>query len=371
MRAQPSFHEAHVQGLVLLTSLELTLNHAWMIPTVPMDVLLAKAALPPDLDHPPPMDGTFAPRVLRVATTPWYPNAWSQTSEMDRLEQCVLWDRMTLRPKHHLNQRLALVRSSTSFSSREQRALCEWLDESRVTNQRLWADLLKRLSVEYVIAPTSERLPHLEPSFATRKTPFDADFRWYRVPDTRPRAWLVPRSVVETLTHDDTVLGWKQRLRQYWSDDPPVHDWDEMVAIAEEPRSTSLSRGADEVDAGRLVGNCQIVYDRGARLRLRARLVRPGWLVLNDTYASGWRAARWTRGQPSQSAIDVPVHRANQLMRALELPAGDHEIEFRYAPTSLGSGLVLSGLGILVTSVLSWVNWRASRAMPLAPRKNP
>ncbi|MHB1134525.1 MAG: hypothetical protein ACYC4L_19300, partial [Chloroflexota bacterium] len=72
------------------------------------------------------------------------------------------------------------------------------------------------------------------------------------------------------------------------------------------------------------------------RIVLRASLSAPGYLVLSDTYYPGWQA--YVGGQR------LPVLRANWLYRAVELPAGQHEVEFRYEPAWLLPGWLLSVL---------------------------
>ncbi len=62
-------------------------------------------------------------------------------------------------------------------------------------------------------------------------------------------------------------------------------------------------------------------------------------LVLSDNYHPGWRAT--VDGQP------VPVVRANRVMRAVPVPAGEHRVEMRYLPTSFVVGAIVSLLALL------------------------
>ena len=54
-----------------------------------------------------------------------------------------------------------------------------------------------------------------------------------------------------------------------------------------------------------------------------------GFLVLHDLYYPGWRA--------EVDGRSVPILVANQLFRAVEIPAGAHHVIFRFAPFSLGN----------------------------------
>ncbi|MDP8923677.1 MAG: YfhO family protein, partial [Chloroflexota bacterium] len=63
-----------------------------------------------------------------------------------------------------------------------------------------------------------------------------------------------------------------------------------------------------------------------------------GYLVLTDPYFPGWRA--FVDGD------EVPIRRADYLFRAVELPPGEHRIQFVFDPPYLGLGLILSQAGL-------------------------
>jgi hypothetical protein len=88
----------------------------------------------------------------------------------------------------------------------------------------------------------------------------------------------------------------------------------------------------------------RIVDEEPNRLVVETAVERPAWLVLNDTFAPGWRAS--VDGEPA------PVFRANALVRAVPVDAGRHRVEFVYAPASVRTGAMLSFLALLATGVL-------------------
>jgi hypothetical protein len=81
--------------------------------------------------------------------------------------------------------------------------------------------------------------------------------------------------------------------------------------------------------------------------RVVARADGPGFLVLTDVAFPGWGAT--VDGQP------VPLYRADHLFRAVELPAGRHEVVFRFDPASYRRGRVISAvaLGLLALFALT------------------
>jgi hypothetical protein len=58
------------------------------------------------------------------------------------------------------------------------------------------------------------------------------------------------------------------------------------------------------------------------------------WLVLSDTYYPGWVAA--IDGQPTS------LLRGDVLFRVVPVPAGEHDVEFRFEPASVKLGLLIS-----------------------------
>ena len=62
------------------------------------------------------------------------------------------------------------------------------------------------------------------------------------------------------------------------------------------------------------------------RVELRANTATAGFLVLTDVWYPGWTCT--VDGEPTT------VYRANYVFRAVALPAGVHEVVFRFEPAS-------------------------------------
>ncbi|HEU0024048.1 MAG TPA: YfhO family protein [Thermoleophilaceae bacterium] len=80
----------------------------------------------------------------------------------------------------------------------------------------------------------------------------------------------------------------------------------------------------------------------------------PGQLILLDTFYPGWRAevdGRETRIRP-----------ANAAFRAVEVPAGRHEVRFSYRPASVYAGLALTLAALLGVAGVAALHWRRRRA---------
>jgi hypothetical protein len=97
--------------------------------------------------------------------------------------------------------------------------------------------------------------------------------------------------------------------------------------------------------AGPFEGTAAVVAESTTRVSVRAQASAPGYLVLADAYDPGWIAT--VDGQRAE------VRRANVAFRAVAVPAGTHEVEFRYVPSAVRFGLLASGLSwVLMLAVL-------------------
>ena len=79
---------------------------------------------------------------------------------------------------------------------------------------------------------------------------------------------------------------------------------------------------------------------------IEARMPKPGFVLLLDTYFPGWVAT--VDGQTT------PIYRADYAYRAVSVPAGTHTITFAYRPSSFRWGVGASFLAIGLLAVLWW-----------------
>jgi uncharacterized membrane protein YfhO len=92
-------------------------------------------------------------------------------------------------------------------------------------------------------------------------------------------------------------------------------------------------------------GEARIVADLQNSLEIAVDSTVPGYLVLADTYYPGWKAT--VNGEAA------PILRANYAFRAVPVPAGAHTVQFTFEPTHWRTGLLISGISLLIT-VAGW-----------------
>jgi hypothetical protein len=151
-----------------------------------------------------------------------------------------------------------------------------------------------------------------------------------------PRAFAVPEAVVaydasaalELLAHGP-LLPRRQVVLE-------LEDTGQEFPRA---RPGAVSRG-DRL--GEPYGDVQVV-DYGDALVSVQATTDGGYLVLSDAYYPGWRA--YLDGEETR------VLRANYAFRAVELPAGQHLVQFRYQPDSFEAGLTITRVTLAVVAL--------------------
>ena len=102
-----------------------------------------------------------------------------------------------------------------------------------------------------------------------------------------------------------------------------------------------------------LTGGAPILERGNNRMRLRVTADRAGLLVLADNWFPAWRAR--------VGDADAPVLRANHTLRAVPMPAGQHEVELFYDSRQLTWSLRLTILSLVLVSVLPGMDRIRSR----------
>jgi hypothetical protein len=158
----------------------------------------------------------------------------------------------------------------------------------------------------------------------------DLPIRVYAVPDPVPRLYLVDGYEVRE--------GQAGALRRVLENDFPLG---ESVVLEAEPPAV-IDPGA----RGQVLRRSETLNRVSARIHASAPMIA----VLSDRWYPGWRA--------TVNDVEVPVLRANGVFRAVPIPPGVSDVEFRFVPGSLLIGAAISLAG-LITLAASWVMARS------------
>jgi len=153
------------------------------------------------------------------------------------------------------------------------------------------------------------------------------DVKIYENLDSLPRAFVVHRARV--LDDEAAIAAMK---------DLSFRPEEEVI----------LAPGGEAMNGQPGGGQVEVLSYEPERVVISANLAAEGYLVLTDAYYPGWHALT--------DGLEMPIHRANLLFRALYLPAGQHRVEFIYDPLSfkLGTAISLTALLGLVAGIAWW-----------------
>ncbi|MEE8160492.1 MAG: YfhO family protein, partial [Acidobacteriota bacterium] len=165
-------------------------------------------------------------------------------------------------------------------------------------------------------------------------------FQVRKVADSLPRALVIPTA---TAALDDQFGA--RYLRS------PDFDPRREVILSDIP--LEVLEWVDPSNRIPSPGGVLMTVDEPNEIRLEAQAEAASYLLLNDSWFPGWQA--------TVNGRQVPIHRANLMFRAVQIPAGRSEVIFTYRPQSVRAGLQVSGLSLLLLGWLFWESYRARK----------
>jgi hypothetical protein len=191
------------------------------------------------------------------------------------------------------------------------------------------------LNVRYLLAPDAIEKAYPEASSEKFRLIQDGNPRIYENRDAGPRVWVAYQAVSQP---EDAVLPYMQANAASLKE----------TVVLDEPLPADAGSHAGQG------GTAEIVRYENARVTIHASLPSPGFVVLADTYYPGWEA--WIDGAPAH------LYRADSAFRAVWVPAGEHELEYRFTFPILRSGAIVSvaALGAVLVLILAGLalHWR-------------
>jgi hypothetical protein len=183
-----------------------------------------------------------------------------------------------------------------------QRIPAESIPSERFQNDNKW---LNMLNVEYLVS----YYPIDDPRYLRRQTYV------YQNPEALPRAFFV---------NEIKQLGAKTEIFNFMKS--PQFDPAKIAVLEEAPTFTIQPDSANQVD---------LVSYSIHRIKLKASVAAPALMVLSEIYyPAGWKAF--------VDGIETKIFKTNYILRSIFLQPGDHNIEFRFQPSSFTTGLLIS-----------------------------
>jgi hypothetical protein len=103
----------------------------------------------------------------------------------------------------------------------------------------------------------------------------------------------------------------------------------------------------EELSGAGSSGRVSVADRSNASVAIRAELVRPGLVVLNDSWAPGWSV--------QVDGRDAAPVRVNDVMRGVAVGAGTHEVAWSYRVPGLRAGAAMSAVALLMLCALAAV----------------
>jgi hypothetical protein len=210
--------------------------------------------------------------------------------------------------------------------------------------ERTW----ELLNVKYIITWRKELYV---PSTIIFEEPAEKETTYvHRLNTIGPRAWLVTQTEVtddSTILHkiaDPTFDRWQIALLE-----PGTETFLEPISAANRRIGESAAQHGEQPDSTQnavpSTFNIQRLTFNPSTLIYRVNSSSPALLVLSEIDYPGWQAT--VDGQPA------PILRADYILRAIPVPAGEHTVELVFQPLSFTIGAIISTFSLLtMVSVL-------------------
>jgi hypothetical protein len=320
---------------LLLLSADLAVANARLIMTVPQAMFNAPsqaALLIEAAERSDPSPGPF--RVHRMPGE-WLPPRFAATHTNQRLRELIAWTRDTIRPP-------VAVPLGLDYCTSGAHGLASFRDRTKL------------------IYPSAEVLDKRQ--YPEESEPWSVRQGWQlrRNLAVYPRAWVVHSARLLHPASDAATRARIIRLLTYMND-PIWNDADRQVldlrqtAVIEVDDTNRLNGFISPTPVGQSE-SVAVVKHEPQRVELMAKLERPGLVILADTHYPGWRL--------TIDGKNEPIYRANRLMRAAAVLAGEHKLVYTYEPESFRAGLFVSTAGLIVMVAMAWSTRRIPYALP-------
>lgn len=172
---------------------------------------------------------------------------------------------------------------------------------------------------------------------------YDGEVKIYRNHRVLPRAFIVHQA--EVISDPEPSVREAKVLERLKDDN---FDLSRQIILEKEPEveSKEIIRSENRVPTSTLPhltipendSQAEIVRYEPTRVSIKTKTERPGFLVLSDPFYPGWRA--YIDGKESEILL------TNYFIRSVFLPPGEHNVLFKYEPTSYKVGAWLTLLGL-------------------------
>lgn len=315
--------------VISIVSAELAIGNGWIIATAPQQLWFANGV---DYTSESFTSRRFSSEGYYNRFENPYPESFATTGSDDRMIEGFQIDRRNWFPRYQL---LELARKSPAMVSIRPR-----------DSETLWnaSDTQRRENLLWEM--------HGVHSQKTKG--------WENVSWINQVQWHDP---VDTSSSEAIRLGTVEILDQLLATQgPPVMTFDDIPRPSNEPRLWEIWNGlrwypvileaeaADRLSPPQAPASAHVftklVRTRTRQIDVELSGCQPGWIVLTDSFDPGWQCQ--ILGKNGQVRTGVPIYRANRIMMAVPVQAGDQQVTLTYWPRSFVIGASISAASWLL-----------------------
>ena len=200
--------------------------------------------------------------------------------------------------------------------------------------QSLNSPLLDVLGVKYIITSETVELPKLQEVWQGE------GLRIYENLAVAPRAYTLPTEA--TAVVEDVLAAMTTEF------DPRnfvVLETESLIFNLQSPISNQPTPAST-------------TYNSNREVIVQTAVSTPSWLILNDSYAPGWKAFVRPANAGEDAEQEQEIHLVNGNFRGVLLESGEWVVRFRYSPQSFVLGGLASVMGVMIlllgTAVTLW-----------------
>lgn len=314
-----------------VATLELAIGNAWVAPTASQDLWNQSGF---DLTSQPLEARDFHPTNFFDRTENSYPPEFAETGSDDRMIAGLKIDRQNRFPRFQLIDTVRSAPSVVSITPRDYETIWTLARSDRKLMNFSW----DMHGIQWIATngPWPEAF-------------WQADIDWTSPIDSLPpkEDFSKTRDLLEALENDDQLRNLKITN---WKRLPFTYKWDSTIhfpVVLEASPQDQLKQPAAPLTASVVT---KLDRTNAGQMTLHLNGSQPGWVIFREYFDPGWQCTI-TDAQGFERT-GIPIFRANRILMAVPVSAGDTTVTLTYWPRSFVIGAVVSGLSCLALLVL-------------------
>jgi hypothetical protein len=196
-----------------------------------------------------------------------------------------------------------------------------------VSFQKFGSPLIDLINTKYLLMPASYNVEMPKLNLV-----YDNEIKIYENNDAFPRAFFVPE-----YQFCRTQKEAYETLAAY-----TIEDFRKKVILESlPPMQFRLNNKPFEHETSATI---DMISYKPDKIEMQVSADRKGFLIISDNYHPAWQA--------KVDGIETEVLRANYIMRAIPITAGNHKVSLIFCPKLLKAGLVITAIGWIILIIL-------------------